>query len=234
MKKIFTLLLLSFTTIAAFSQEDDFAGNREILSKLSISSITKNKFRVLIDGKIVFGKLNEDGAILTGIRPGYHSIKVLREKNINYEHVRNNDLQVVFEKNIYVKPRYHVDIMINRFGKAFIDDEPFRAIYKDEEDCEDQESMSNSSFQQFKQVICNESFDNTKLAVAKQGISANYLTAAQAREIVKLLTFESTRLELAKYAYQYTTDKKNYFLLNDAFTFSSSRQELARYIQANL
>jgi Domain of unknown function (DUF4476) len=31
--------------------------------------------------------------------------------------------------------------------------------------------------------------------------------------------------------YKYTLDKGSYFLINDAFTFSSSKEELMRYIQ---
>lgn len=234
MKKIFTFLVLSITTFSAFSQVDDFGGNREMPSRLSISSISKDRFRVLIDGKLMFGRVTDDGVMITSIKPGYHSVKVLRERKSNFDNMRNKDLQVLCERSIYVKPMYHVDIVINRFGKAFVDEAPVNAMYDDEDECENQEAMSNGMFRQFKQVISNEVFDNTKLAVAKQTIAANYLTAAQAKEIVKLFTFESNKLDLAKFTYQYTTDKNNYFLLNDAFVFSSSRQELARYIQANL
>lgn len=46
-----------------------------------------------------------------------------------------------------------------------------------------------------------------------------------------LFSFEDTRLDLAKYAYGYTFDIGNYYQINDAFTFSSSIDELNSYIQ---
>lgn len=46
-----------------------------------------------------------------------------------------------------------------------------------------------------------------------------------------LFNFESTRLELAKYAYGHTYDIANYYMLNDAFTFESSIEELNNYIK---
>jgi hypothetical protein len=47
---------------------------------------------------------------------------------------------------------------------------------------------------------------------------------------MKLFSFESSRLEFAKFAYKYTWDINNYFLLNDAFDFESSIDELNKYI----
>jgi hypothetical protein len=46
-----------------------------------------------------------------------------------------------------------------------------------------------------------------------------------------LFSFEDTRLEFAQYAYAYTLDLRNYYKLNDAFTFESSIDELNKYIQ---
>ena len=42
--------------------------------------------------------------------------------------------------------------------------------------------------------------------------------------------FESTKLEYAKFAYDFTYDKGNYFKVNDAFDFESSIEELDEYI----
>ncbi len=41
-----------------------------------------------------------------------------------------------------------------------------------------------------------------------------------------------TRLDFAKYAYAYTLDLRNYYKLNDAFTFESSIDELDKYIRS--
>ena len=44
------------------------------------------------------------------------------------------------------------------------------------------------------------------------------------------MSFEDTRLELAKAAYYKTVDTENYFIVNKEFWFSSSVDELSRYL----
>lgn len=90
--------------------------------------------------------------------------------------------------------------------------------------------MDFSAFEAAKTTIMKASFDDTKLSIAKQIASANCLTAAQIRDIMKLFSFESTRLDFAKFAYRYCYDKGNYFMVNDAFSFSSSIDELNQFI----
>ena len=53
----------------------------------------------------------------------------------------------------------------------------------------------------------------------------------QVKELMSLFTFENNKLELAKYAYRKTVDQKSYFQVMDALTFSSSKDELARFIR---
>ncbi len=94
-----------------------------------------------------------------------------------------------------------------------------------------QYGMCASEFESLKRSIENKSFDNTRLTIAKQVIKGNYLTSRQIADLVNLMTFESTKLSLAKYAYRYTVDPENYYVLNDVFTFESSIDELADFIQ---
>ena len=147
----------------------------------------------------------------------------------------------MYNNSVYIKPRYYVDITINRFGKAYVDEQLITGGFEDEEDDWDDNNnpagnngihaMNAVSFDQFKQSLKRESFDDTRQNLAKQGIAVNYFTVAQVRELVNLFTFESNKLEIAKYAYTYTVDKGNYFMVSDSFTFSSSKDELAKYIQ---
>ena len=90
--------------------------------------------------------------------------------------------------------------------------------------------MNPHSFDQALESISSKSFESSKLTIAKQIVGANCLLCAQVKEIMRLFTFESNRLEFAKYAYKYTWDINNYFLLNDAFEFESSIDELNKYI----
>ena len=94
------------------------------------------------------------------------------------------------------------------------------------------QGINRRSFDQFKQTLKNENFDNTRLVIAKQTISNNSFSAAQVKELLALFSFENSKLEIAEYAYKCTIDKNNYFILNDAFSYSGSKEELARYIRS--
>lgn len=60
--------------------------------------------------------------------------------------------------------------------------------------------------------------------------TGNYFTAAQARQLLTLVTDESSRLALAKIAYKSLTDRSNYTVFNDLFNYQSSRNELNNYV----
>ena len=91
-------------------------------------------------------------------------------------------------------------------------------------------SMNPQDYEEAYQVISKESFDSSKLTLAKQVISSNPMTASQILGICKLFSFESNKLEFAKFAYTYCVDQNKYYLLNEAFSYESSKRELNNYI----
>ena len=90
--------------------------------------------------------------------------------------------------------------------------------------------MSDHDFGDLRQMINNTPYSSTKMTIAKQACSATCISAEQVREICRLFTFDSDRLTFAKYAYDHCYDRRNYFKVNEVFTFSSSVSELNRYI----
>lgn len=91
--------------------------------------------------------------------------------------------------------------------------------------------MSVSDYNDAQNSIKETSFEDTKLSTAKQIADVNCLDVAQIKGIMKLFSFEDSKLEFAKYCYATCYDKKNYFKLNDAFTFDSSKKEMNEYIK---
>ncbi len=242
MKKTFTLLTVMTLSLSLLAYNGP--------SRLSVFSTGNANIRVMVDGNKY--KANNNEVMISNLNEGYHTIKIFQLKNSRNDNrvfgvnVMNN-YQLVYNGNVYLKPQYHFDILINRFGKVFTDEQPISTSYYDDNDDwgdnnnnnrdnggggYNNRSMDGSAFDQFKQVLKNESFDATRQSIAKQVISANYFTSAQVKEIIQQFSFENSKLEIAKYAYKYTVDKGSYFLLTDAFTFSSSKDELMRYIQA--
>lgn len=92
--------------------------------------------------------------------------------------------------------------------------------------------MSSTEFADAKQGIGSKSFEDSKMTTAKQVGRDRCFTTEQVKGIMGLFSFEDSKLEFAKYAYERTYDIGNYYKLNDAFTFSSSIEELNSYIQS--
>jgi hypothetical protein len=93
-------------------------------------------------------------------------------------------------------------------------------------------SMSPGQFEDARKVISAENFDETRLDIAKQAITANCMNTNQIMQVCKLFSFEESKLDFAKFAYAHCSDPNNYFKLNGIFTFSSSKEELTNYIQS--
>ena len=92
-------------------------------------------------------------------------------------------------------------------------------------------TLSDVEFNQLLHNINRESSENNMMKSATQIITTNYLTSEQVKEMLQLFSFESNKLSLAELAYDKTVDKRNYFVVNDVFSYSNSKEELARFIR---
>jgi len=96
-----------------------------------------------------------------------------------------------------------------------------------------QNTINQVEYQNICQTIKNESFEATKLEMAKTIFGTREPSSVQVLGIMKLFSMENTKLDFAKFAYSKTYDKKNYFKVFDGFTFSNSKKELSAYMKAN-
>jgi hypothetical protein len=172
---------------------------------------------------------------------------------------RNGRKQFLYNTTVNVKPRKEICITINRFGQVKVEERKLklkdltddwgrgrdrdRDYDRDYDRNQDRDydrdndydytrsAMDARSFDMLKGSLSRENFEKTRLEIAKQSIDRNNFSTMQVREMVLLFAFENNKLDLAKQAYQNTVDKRNYFIINDAFSFSSSKDELARFIR---
>lgn len=245
MKKIYTLSIALLSAISSFAYYDD--------GKLAVTYLGRGDIRVTVDGRRYDGD-NDNTIMINNLRPGYHTVKIFRYRTEQKGGWRNANNDVLYSSSVYVRPQTFVDITINRFGKPFIDEQQAdrNGRWEDDDDrwnngnCNRDDDwrdrgnrwdnnynngMRNETFEALKQTLSRESFDDKKLMIAKQAVRDNGATAAQVKELLQQFAFENNKLDLAKYAYQYVSDRKNYFVLYDSFTFNSNKDELARYIQ---
>lgn len=91
--------------------------------------------------------------------------------------------------------------------------------------------MNVDNYAQLCNNIKHQNFEQSKVSTANQVIQSNCLSANQIKGIMELFDYEHSRLEFAKKAYQHCSDPNNYYLVNSAFDFELSIQELQRSIK---
>jgi len=89
--------------------------------------------------------------------------------------------------------------------------------------------MDATSFRSAKETINKASFDETKLSTAKSVLSSNCVSKDQVVALCNLFSFEASKLDFAKFAYDRCTDRNNYFKVGNVFSVDASRTELNEY-----
>ena len=119
----------------------------------------------------------------------------------------------------------------NGWGGVFGRDNKRKYLYRDYRYDNTRGPMDNRSFDMLLQALRRENFEKTRLDIAKQSIDRNAFTSEQVKLMVKSFAFDSNKVELAKYAYDHTVDKNNYFVIYEALDFSSSKRELGDWVR---
>lgn len=92
--------------------------------------------------------------------------------------------------------------------------------------------VTNDQFQRGLSSVQKASFADEKLKIAKQFTKNNCLNVNQILQMMKSFSFEESKLDYAKYAYDFCTEKGNYFMVNDGLTFSSSKDDLNEFLES--
>lgn len=252
MKKIFTLFTFLLITLISFAAFDE--------ARLSITTMGNEPVRVMIDGRQVQQGNRE--IRISNLSPGNHRVQIYTISNRRKGVFGNNRDEVIYNNNINIRRGVHTDIVINRFGKVFVDEQRIDNRYDDNWNNDRggwnnndgwgnnngnnggwnnnnggwgnnrNQPMDYQRFQQLKQSVERSNFDKDKMELLQSVLPNNPVSAQQVKELAYLLSFEQGRLDLAKFAYRYTTDRSNYFVVNDVFNFGNSKTELTRYISS--
>jgi hypothetical protein len=212
-------------------------------STVEISMWNNSDFVILFDAK-TYG--NRTQLILNAVAPGKHQVQIY--KRLYDKASGKHRMQTVLNEVIYVPASQKVFFQVNRNNKLVqIRSErlpkpqhnypgqyrpaPVRELPP--QHCvmsyETVNIMNAQDFAVLKNMVEDASFSSSQMSIIKQAFSSRMITSAQVLDLMQLFSFESSRLELAKWAYSKTIDKENYFLVNQGFTFSSSIRELESF-----
>jgi Domain of unknown function (DUF4476) len=91
--------------------------------------------------------------------------------------------------------------------------------------------MTYKEFEVLKEKIKQNTFEKGKLEAAKNLTRENVLTSNQIAEITRMFSFDTNRLDYAKFAYDFVYDRENYYAIGDAMSFEGNKKELIRFIE---
>ncbi len=215
---IFTLAVLGVLFTPESSEAQRY-GSSELRLRMADNSV----FTVIFDRKIY--DVPTSLFRLSGIRAGSHRLVVKKRIGGRYGTYRT-----VYNGSIYIRANSVVRARINRYNRLVI--KSITPVY-DDGGYVDGGGYYNKpllNLAQLQNSMRHASFENDKRIIAEQAISTHRVKANQVYRILTMFSFESTKLKVAKFAYRYCVDKRNYYLVNNAFTFSSSIRELNNYI----
>ncbi len=95
--------------------------------------------------------------------------------------------------------------------------------------------VGKEEFQNILRQFEKEPFDDAKQRLARQVIldrKSSRLSSRQIRDILKTFKFDDGRLEAAKLACGHTLNPENFFVVNEALTFASTKESLASYVDS--
>ncbi|MBC7827915.1 MAG: DUF4476 domain-containing protein [Chitinophagaceae bacterium] len=250
MKTISTLFMAIFISLASFAIPAQ--------SKLSITVVGHRNIQIMVDNNRYEGQ--ENSIVLNNLQPGSHTVRVYSSRKDQRRSIwgKGNNTQLIYSSTVYVRPGYFTGITIDRYGRALVDERAIRSNrrnddwddYKNDGRNNDRNDrydgrdgryndqneynrrpVSEQSFTSMVQILRREYSENSRLVLAKQMAERNYFSAEQVKYMMQLFSFENNKLELAKFAYRNTIDQKNYFVVYDALTYSSSKEQLADFIR---
>lgn len=240
---LYTFIALVILTISA--KADGFR------SKLNIRTFNNKTIIVEID-RINYHNPSRE-IIISDLTPGDHKIKIwtIGGQHHNYGHGPGN-YKLVYNGFINIPARSKVKAVLTYQNILKITDiDPLQASYHQEcnnmvitngngycgnyygnyytSNCSNNNYQQNQ-FEELKDLVAHESFDDTRLAICKEYIRTHQVNSNQTKQLIGLMTFECNRLELAKFSYRYVSDPGYFYTVYNAFTFNSSVNELINWI----
>lgn len=238
-RAIFTFLFL----LSAVIQSDARFPNRE--SKSSILKVRLNDdspITIVIDNR----RYDKHGTSITvnDLPAGRHYLKVYSYEDNN----RTNRIKarLLFQGNIRIERNTIMTCIVDpRRGTAasksrsmnndyeynddrYTDDKHNRK-YRD--DVYNGAAISDHDMNDLKTRVNDRITDTDKMKLMQSVLESRNYTTEQVKLMLAWLSFESSRLDFAKWAYGNVIDKKNYWKLDSEFTFSSSKDEFNEYIK---
>ncbi len=169
---------------------------------------------------------NKSTIVITDLLPGQHNLQVVR---IN---PNNNRRTNVTQKTFNLRSGYDLDVVINGNGTVQLTEKRIRNRGRNNTTV--RTPMATTAFNTLVQDVRRQYGNTAKVSALTNvfGNTANYFTASQVSQLVRLVAGEANRLQLLKSSYRTVTDPANFSGLYTLLASTAGRQEIAAYVNA--
>lgn len=91
--------------------------------------------------------------------------------------------------------------------------------------------MDEALFSRFLEKVKKEPFSDNRLKMIETALSHSDFTCGQCAQLAKIYTFDDDRMKVMKMMYPRLVDKEAFFMLTDILTFSSSKEEMNKFVR---
>ncbi len=104
---------------------------------------------------------------------------------------------------------------------------------KKQSELQDPGLLSEQQLEELKLAVRQRSSNSEKTKLIEQYLGGKSLYTQQVSEIISWLSFENSKLQIAKYCYPLVKDPENYMRISNSLTFQSSKKELDQVMFQN-
>ena len=231
MKTTFTLI--SLLVAGLFGSK----ANAAVHSRLHLNLFNDGQFVVMVDGiryTNVSGHVN-----INNLRAGTHQVKIVevfgqgRGRGMGREVLYNGSINIPFSSAVFARLTNNLSLRVTEIQRLQAPNP--RNSYHQRYDNRQYRAPSPpargmDAFVVTKRQMTRTAFDNNRLEIAKQFVRQSNPTSQEVAQLMQLLSFDNSKLNLAKYAYRFTVDKRNYHLVESSLLFDDSVRKLRRFI----
>jgi hypothetical protein len=121
MKKIFTLSIVLLSALFSFA---DYAPSR-----LSVTTVGNANVRITVDENRYGQQVAMGSTTFEGLTPGYHTVRVYEMDQRRGFFGRKQTMRLLYTATVNIKPMFQLNIVVNKNGRAMIDEQPIRRGY---------------------------------------------------------------------------------------------------------
>jgi len=175
--------------------------------------------------------LNAGGQCMTSQQIG-QLITSIQDENIRFD-VLKRVFPFVYDIENYVQVSNSLSPNLRSQFLAFLQN-PTTTIPSNPNQSPEPQAMTEIDFNNFLNTIRKQSFEKDKDQQIRTYMKNVFLTTSQITQVIKLLTYDSSRLDIAKFLFNRCVNKQNYSEIANELQFSSSKTELNDYVKSRL